>query len=164
MIKKENLFGQTGMAIIIGFVLLLSLVAMIFLSDSSMAKSSNKAEENNLSTESTVKDFEELNVEVISEGDGEAVKAGDMISVHYTGTLIDGSKFDSSVDRGTPFEFEIGAGRVIQGWDQGLLGIKVGSKVILSIPSEMGYGAYGSPPAIPGGAGLVFEVEVLEVK
>ncbi|GIL69000.1 hypothetical protein Vafri_22322 [Volvox africanus] len=88
---------------------------------------------------------------------------GDVVHVHYTGTLTDGTKFDSSVDRGTPFVFTLGEGRVIKGWDQGLLGMCVGEKRKLKIPSHLGYGDSGSPPKIPGGATLIFDVELVNV-
>jgi FKBP-type peptidyl-prolyl cis-trans isomerase FkpA len=99
--------------------------------------------------------------EVVGEG-AEAVN-GKTVSVHYTGTFIDGSIFDSSVQRGTPFEFFLGAGQVIKGWDQGVLGMKVGGKRKLTIPPELGYGDNDRGP-IPGGSTLIFEVELLGVK
>jgi FKBP-type peptidyl-prolyl cis-trans isomerase len=86
------------------------------------------------------------------------------VSVHYTGTLTDGSKFDSSIDRGKPFEFQLGAGRVIKGWDQGVVGMKVGGKRKLTIPSDLAYGARGFPPVIPPDSTLVFEIELLGVR
>ncbi|XP_047055619.1 peptidyl-prolyl cis-trans isomerase FKBP15-1-like isoform X2 [Lolium rigidum] len=88
---------------------------------------------------------------------------GDKIKVHYRGSLTDGSVFDSSYDRGDPFEFTLGSGHVIKGWDQGLLGMCVGEKRKLRIPSKMGYGERGSPPKIPGGATLVFDTELIAV-
>jgi FKBP-type peptidyl-prolyl cis-trans isomerase FkpA len=97
-------------------------------------------------------------------GKGREAKTGDTVRVHYTGTLMNGKKFDSSRDRGDPFEFKLGAGSVIKGWDQGVVGMKVGGKRSLTIPSALGYGAQGHPPTIPGGAGLKFDVELLEVK
>jgi peptidylprolyl isomerase len=107
----------------------------------------------------------ELKIETLKEGTGErSVKPGDTISVHYTGTLLDGSKFDSSLDRGQPFVFQIGQGMVIRGWDEGLLGMKVGEKRKLTIPSEMGYGSRGAGSAIPPNATLVFETELMEIK
>lgn len=108
---------------------------------------------------------EELKIEVLSEGSGDRVtKKGDTISVHYVGTLTDGTKFDSSVDRGTPFDFQLGAGMVIAGWDQGLLGMKVGEKRRLTIPAEMGYGARGAGTLIPPYATLVFETELMGIR
>jgi FK506-binding protein 2 len=92
-------------------------------------------------------------------------QVGDKLSMHYTGTLYkDGSKFDSSLDRNSPFEFTLGRGQVIKGWDNGLLNMCVGEKRKLVIPSGLGYGDHGSPPKIHGGATLVFEVELLEIK
>jgi FKBP-type peptidyl-prolyl cis-trans isomerase FkpA len=97
-------------------------------------------------------------------GTGDEAQAGQMITVHYTGTLYEGGKkFDSSKDRGEPFQFPLGAGRVIKGWDQGFEGMKVGGKRTLIIPASMGYGAQGAPPVIPGNATLKFEVELLGV-
>ncbi len=106
----------------------------------------------------------ELLIEDLTEGTGEASKAGDTLSVHYTGTLEDGTKFDSSRDRGEPFEFVVGGGYVIKGWDEGMVGMKVGGTRKLTIPSDMGYGDYGVPGAIPGGATLIFDVELMEIK
>jgi len=107
----------------------------------------------------------ELKIEVLQEGTGEAVtKKGDTISVHYTGTLEDGSKFDSSVDRGTPFSFTIGAGQVIQGWEQGTLDMKIGEKRKLTIPAELGYGAAGAPGAIPPNATIIFDIELMGIQ
>ncbi len=105
----------------------------------------------------------ELKKEIITEGAGQEAKAGDTVEVHYTGTLLDGSKFDSSLDRGQPFSFPLGAGMVIKGWDQGVAGMKVGEKVKLTIPAELGYGAMGYPPVIPANATLIFEVELLGI-
>ncbi|GMV79429.1 MAG: hypothetical protein AMXMBFR7_06130 [Planctomycetota bacterium] len=106
----------------------------------------------------------ELQIEVLTAGTGPQAQAGKTVSVHYTGWLTDGSKFDSSRDRGQPFEFKLGAGQVIKGWDQGVAKMKVGEKSKLTIPPEMGYGARGFPGAIPPNSTLVFEVELLAVK
>jgi FKBP-type peptidyl-prolyl cis-trans isomerase FkpA len=97
-------------------------------------------------------------------GSGAEALAGKTVSVHYTGWLTDGTKFDSSKDRGQPFSFPLGAGRVIKGWDEGVAGMKVGGKRTLTIPPELGYGARGAPGAIPPNATLKFEVELLDVK
>lgn len=91
-------------------------------------------------------------------------ESGDQVSVHYTGWLQDGTKFDSSLDRMQPFNFTLGASQVIAGWDQGVQGMKVTEKRELYIPSDMGYGRYGYPPIIPENANLKFEVELLSVK
>ncbi len=96
-------------------------------------------------------------------GTGKEAKTGDTVKVHYTGTLMNGKKFDSSRDRSDPFEFTIGKGGVIKGWDQGVVGMKVGGKRKLVIPSALGYGDKGSPPNIPGDAGLKFDIELMEV-
>ena len=109
-------------------------------------------------------DVEELLTEIITEGNGEEAKEGDTVTVHYTGTLLNGSKFDSSLDRDQPFSFTLGSGQVIQGWEQGVLGMKVGEVRKITIPSELGYGSEGRPPAIPGGSALVFEIELLSVE
>lgn len=107
----------------------------------------------------------ELKVEDLKVGDGAVAVAGKKVKVHYTGTLTDGKKFDSSLDRGTPFEFELGKGRVIVGWDQGVAGMKVGGKRKLTIPPQLGYGESGAGGgAIPPNATLIFEVELLGVE
>jgi FKBP-type peptidyl-prolyl cis-trans isomerase len=104
-----------------------------------------------------------LEIEDTSVGTGEAAKAGDRVTVHYTGWLTDGTKFDSSKDRGTPFQFSLGAHQVIAGWDQGVAGMQVGGVRKLTIPAELGYGDRGAGGVIPPGATLVFEVELLEI-
>ncbi len=106
-----------------------------------------------------------LKIEVMKEGSGQrSVEKGDVVTVHYTGQLLNGKKFDSSLDRGVPFEFTIGEGKVIQGWERGILGMKVGEKRDLTIPSELGYGPAGAGNVIPPNADLIFEVELLGIK
>lgn len=97
-------------------------------------------------------------------GTGATPQRGQTVTVHYTGTLANGSKFDSSVDRGKPADFKIGVGGLIKGWDEGLMSMKVGGKRKLTIPPNLGYGSQGRPPDIPGNSTLIFEVELLGVK
>lgn len=102
-----------------------------------------------------------LGIKILEEGDGELPQNGKKVTVHYTGTFAaDGKKFDSSVDRGTPFSFPLGQGRVIKGWDEGIAKLKVGTKALLKIPPELAYGPNGRP-GIPPNSTLIFEVEVL---
>jgi FKBP-type peptidyl-prolyl cis-trans isomerase FkpA len=97
-------------------------------------------------------------------GSGREARTDDTVHVQYTGTLLDGTKFDSSYDHGgDPFKFTIGKGEVIKGWDEGVVGMKVGGKRRLRIPADLGYGETGSPPTIPPGAGLVFDVELVSI-
>jgi len=101
--------------------------------------------------------------EDLTTGAGATAQAGDRVSVHYTGWLTDGRKFDSSKDRGEPFDFPLGAGQVIRGWDEGVQGMQVGGVRKLAIPPQLGYGARGAGGVIPPNATLVFEVELLGV-
>jgi len=127
--------------------------------DFSEKKSSDLPEENQ-----GVQEIEGLETEVLQEGSGEQAKNGDKLSVHYTGTLEDGTKFDSSLERGMPFEFVLGQDQVIQGWEKGILGMKVGEKRKLVIAPELAYGEQGAGNgAIPPNATLIFEVELLEI-
>ena len=103
--------------------------------------------------------FEDLTV-----GSGNTATAGQKVSVHYTGWLTNGTKFDSSKDRGEPFVFPLGKGHVIRGWDEGVAGMKVGGKRKLTIPPTLGYGARGAGGVIPPNATLVFDVELLEIR
>jgi FKBP-type peptidyl-prolyl cis-trans isomerase len=105
-----------------------------------------------------------MKIEKLNSTTGASPKAGDTVVVHYTGWLTDGAKFDSSVDRDDPFAFVLGAGQVIQGWDEGVATLKVGEKARLTIPPEKAYGPDGYPGAIPPNATLIFEVELLSIE
>lgn len=109
-------------------------------------------------------DVQGVKVQVLAQGGGEAAKSGDRVTVHYVGTLADGKKFDSSIDRNAPFSFNLGAGGVIKGWDLAVAGMKVGEKRKLTIPPELAYGANGFAPVIPQNATLTFEVELLKIE
>lgn len=115
--------------------------------------------------DTATKDFElqGMKVQILQQGTGIKAKAGDSVTVNYVGTLTDGTKFDSSIDRNAPFTFPLGQGQVIQGWDLGVAGMRVGEKRKLTIPSELGYGARGYAPVIPPSATLIFEVELLKI-
>jgi FKBP-type peptidyl-prolyl cis-trans isomerase len=105
----------------------------------------------------------DLHWEDLNPGTGTTADNGKTVRVHYTGWLENGTKFDSSLDRGKPFQFVLGGGRVIRGWDEGVVGMRVGGKRRLVIPPALGYGSRGVPPVIPPDSTLVFEVELLEV-
>lgn len=105
-----------------------------------------------------------LKIEILKDGAGRGAQAGDTVLVHYVGTLVDGTKFDSSLDRGKPFSFTLGEGRVIRGWEQGILGMKTGEKRRLTIPPELAYGESGAGGSIPPNAILIFEVELLGIR
>lgn len=119
---------------------------------------SDTSETGNMVTMASGLQYEDLVV-----GTGPAAQTGDSVSVHYTGWLEDGTKFDSSLDRGTPFDFILGTGRVIQGWDEGVAGMQVGGKRKLIIPPDLAYGPQDYGP-IPGGSTLTFEIELLSIK
>lgn len=104
-----------------------------------------------------------LGIEDLVVGDGDAAEAGQYVMVHYTGWLASGSKFDSSLDRDEPFEFALGAGQVIAGWDEGVQGMRIGGRRKLTIPPQLGYGVRGAGGVIPPNATLIFEVDLLAI-
>ena len=105
-----------------------------------------------------------LQYDDLAVGEGATARSGQYVTVHYTGWLADGKKFDSSLDRGDPFAFNLGQGQVIAGWDEGVQGMKVGGKRKLTIPPDLGYGPWGAGGVIPPNATLLFEVELLDVE
>ena len=117
-----------------------------------------------MESNSTITTSSGLQYKDLEIGTGEAAKVGNTAVVHYTGWLMDGTKFDSSLDRGTPFEFPLGGGRVIQGWDEGVATMNVGGKRELIIPPNLAYGDRGAGGVIPPGATLKFEIELLELR
>lgn len=149
----------------------LSLIIILFLTFYFLTKPPKETKEStsNLSGIPTImptlapSTITELKIDDIKVGTGIAVKSGDTVSIHYLGTLENGVKFDSSYDRGQPFETQIGVGQVIEGWDKGVVGMKVGGKRKLTIPYQMAYGENGYGP-IPPKATLIFEVELMEIK
>ncbi len=149
--------------LIILLVLILFVVIIIWSQNNKINKDMDSIIDNNDEQVSQIEN-NELKVEILNEGQGQAAKNGDNVFVHYIGTLEDGTKFDSSLDRGVPFVFDLGAGQVIKGWDLGVLGMKIGEKRKLIIPSILAYGENGIPGAIPPNATLIFEVELLEIK
>ena len=121
-------------------------------------------ETENQGTDEQSEEKKDFKIETLEEGSGKEAVNGDVLTVHYTGALEDGTKFDSSVDRGEPFIFTLGAGQVIEGWELGFLGAKVGEKRKLTIPPSLGYGEIGTPGGpIPPNATLIFEVELLDI-
>lgn len=154
--------------IALGVVSALAVVIFVFLNNEvdtlpdaeTIDLSSN---EENTMNKSNIQDFDVLGITTIQGGNGQEAQVGDTVSVHYEGTLSDGTKFDSSYDRGKPFEFTLGENYVIEGWEKGVVGMKVGEIRELRIPSSMGYGDSGNGP-IPGKAGLIFKIELLEIK
>lgn len=133
-------------------------------SNASAASTASTAAANS-STQSTKPTMEpkDLEIKVTKPGTGAKTKKGDLVSVHYTGKLVNGTVFDSSIQRGTPIQFALGEGRVIQGWEQGILGMQVGEKRTLTIPSKLGYGEQGAGGVIPPNATLIFDVELVKI-
>lgn len=169
--EEKVTFDWKNISYVVVGVIILGALGFFFLSRPEKSNSINPSSQNEISISTNEESEEggdsmeitELQIQDIIVGDGAEAVEGANISVHYSGTLTDGTKFDSSYDRGTPFEFILGAGEVIEGWDKGFAGMKVGGKRKLTIPSNMAYGerAVGD---IPANSTLIFEVELLEVK
>jgi peptidylprolyl isomerase len=151
MSNKLSLFLFLAVVIIGG-------ITYFFLSQNSVESESMKKQE----TSNQTSPVTTLKIEDIKVGTGEVVEKGDTVVINYVGTLTDGTKFDSSYDRNEPFQTEIGVGHVIKGWDEGVVGMKVGGKRKLTIPPDMAYGEQGVGP-IPPNSTLIFDVELLEV-
>lgn len=157
---KKSILGTAVFVIVAG--------ALLWYGSKYSGKVSNESAEtqNKLGTEAEQvqsKIMENFKISDIVAGNGAEAKSGDLVIVNYVGTLDNGKKFDSSYDRNKPFSFTLGAGEVIKGWDLGVVGMKVGGKRELTIPSELGYGASGYPPIIPPDATLHFTVELLKI-
>src|SRR3989344_5955813 len=149
-------------SIVIAAIAILAIVLLFYFSGKFFPQKENGSLDSNMNKEIVMENG--LKVEDVKLGTGAEAKEGNMITAHYTGTLLDGTKFDSSLDRGTPFSFQLGSGQVIAGWDQGVPGMKVGGKRKLTIPPDLAYGEQGIPGAIPPNATLIFEIELLSVQ
>jgi FKBP-type peptidyl-prolyl cis-trans isomerase len=156
--ENLNRFSFTGVPMRVLLTTFLAGLAIAGLTLADEKKDKEKQDEKVVTTKSGLKYIDQ------KEGSGDMAKAGDTVVVHYTGWLKNGKKFDSSVDRGEPFTFPLGAGRVIKGWDEGVAGMKVGGKRKLIIPPELGYGKRGAGGVIPPDAELTFEVELLRIR
>ncbi len=147
--------------IIIGSIILIIVIVGVYFLQNQPANNQPANQENK-----NFKNYEMIQgmkVEILKDGTGAQAKPGDAVTVDYVGTLENGTKFDSSIDRGTPFLFTLGSGQVIKGWDLGVLGMRVGEKRKLTIPPELGYGPAGAGGVIPSNATLIFEIDMLKI-
>jgi FKBP-type peptidyl-prolyl cis-trans isomerase len=165
--NNENFAMGKGIWVIVVILGLLVGVGIFFLTTSGGSPSAqvnpSQAPQVQTNTTQNASPSGELKIEDETVGSGAEAKTGDTVSVNYVGTLQDGTKFDSSYDRNQPFDFTLGSGQVIKGWDQGVVGMKVGGKRKLTIPPDLGYGAQAQGP-IPANSTLIFEIELLNIK
>lgn len=152
--NKKNIF-------IIAAIILIVIAAIYFWPKQNQSNQSMENQDNKQVLNTY--DIQGMKVEVLKNGSGSEAKKGDHVLVHYTGTLINGKKFDSSVDRGEPLPFTLGQNRVIQGWELGILGMKLGEKRRLTIPSQLAYGDQAVGDMIPANSTLIFEVEMVGI-
>ena len=150
-------------AIIVIVIIIIALLGAYFFFMKPSPTTNNPDTNTNTNTQRQSNDIQGMKVQTTKEGSGAAAKSGDRVTVNYVGTLADGTKFDSSLDRKAPFTFDLGAGKVIKGWDLGVVGMKVGEKRTLTIPPDLAYGPTGFPPVIPPNATLTFQVELLKI-
>ncbi len=150
---------------IIVLIILIVIVIGIYFVAQNGSKTSGAAlsQSSSQNKENSINNNKEMKIETLQEGSGDAVKSGDTITVNYVGTLENGTKFDSSIDRGQPFQFTPGQNSVIQGWELGVIGMKVGEKRKLTIPPELAYGSQGAGGVIPPNATLTFEIDLLSI-
>lgn len=151
--------------LIVAVVIILIVVGIYFMNSSNQPQQGKFQKAKSSKSQTTEKSFDiqGMKVEILKEGSGKEAKTGDNIVVDYVGTLLDGTKFDSSVDRKQPFPYTLGQNMVIQGWELGLLGMKVGETRRLTIPPELAYGVQGRPPVIPQNATLIFDIQMLSI-
>jgi len=154
---------KTSIIVLVIILILIALGVYFWFSQRSEQQTLTAALSGNQNQTSLSYDIQGMKVETLKQGTGEAAKVGDNIVVNYVGTLLDGTKFDSSIDRNEPFAYTLGQNRVIQGWELGLLGMKVGEKRKLTIPPELGYGAGGAGSVIPPNTTLIFEIDMLSI-
>lgn len=148
---------------ILAIIILIILGLGVYFSANSTKKDNQPQNQSENEQNSQNNNIKQVKIETLKEGSGPEAKSGDEVVVNYTGTLENGTKFDSSLDRNEPFPFTLGQNRVIQGWEIGVLGMKVGEKRKLTIPPELGYGARAIGDIIPANSTLIFEVELLGI-
>jgi peptidylprolyl isomerase len=161
--------GAKFMFIAIPVILVASILILVYMGKANTKAQNNLSEKNMLDISNgksldSLSDFEELKIEINKEGKGPGASVGDSVVVNYELSLMDGTVLQTTFGSDNPFEFKLGVGQVIEGWDEGVKDMKVGEERMLYIPSSMGYGDDGIPGSIPGKAGLVFKVELLEIK